>query len=62
MRTIKHKLIIQKEKDIPSTELSKLMDVMYAYQFEKNYFSDQLLNWRNRSHEASLINLQSSYV
>ena len=64
MRTVKHKLIIQKEKDVPSTELSKLMEVMYAYQFEKNYFSDQLLNWRNRSHEASasLINLQSSYV
>ena len=59
MRTVKHKLIIQKEKDVPSTELSKLMEVMYAYQFEKNYFSDQLLN---RSHEASLINLQSSYV
>lgn len=59
MRTVKHKLIIQKEKDIPSTELSKLMEVMYAYQFEKNYFSDQLLN---RSHEASLINLQSSYI
>jgi len=63
MRTVKHKLIIQKEKDVPSTELSKLMEVMYAYQFEKNYFSDQLLN---RSHEAeasaSLINLQSSYI
>ena len=59
MRTVKHKLIIQKEKDIPSTELSKLMEVMYAYQFEKNYFSDQLLN---HSHEASLINLQSSYI
>ena len=62
MRTVKHKLIIQKEKDVPSTELSKLMDVMYAYQFEKNYFSDQLLNQRNRSHESSLINLQSSYI
>ena len=59
MRTVKHKLIIQKEKDAPSTELSKLMDVMYAYQFEKNYFSDQLLNHHNK---ASLINLQSSYI
>ena len=64
MRTVKHKLIIQKEKDAPSTELSKLMEVMYAYQFEKNYFSDRLLNSLNRSHEASasLINLQSSYI
>ena len=30
---------------------------MYAYQFEKNYFSDQLLN---RSNE--IFNLQSSYI
>ena len=59
MRTVKHKLIIQKEKDVPSTWIIQLMEVMYAYQYEKNYFSDQLLN---HSHEASLINLQSSYV
>ena len=59
MRTVKHQLIIHKEKNIQSTELSKLMEVMYAYQFEKNYFSDQLLN---RSNKASLINLQSSYI
>lgn len=31
MRTVKHQLIIHKEKDNQSTELSKLMDVMYAY-------------------------------
>ena len=51
-----------KEDDFIWIDLSKenkLLEVMYAYQFEKNYFSDQLLN---RSHEASLINLQSSYI
>ena len=54
MRTIKHQL-----KPLSIEQKTKLLDVMYAYQFEKNYFSDQLLN---RSHEASLINLQSSYI
>lgn len=54
MRTVKHQL-----KPLDAEQKTKLLDVMYAYQFEKNYFSDQLLN---RSHEASLINLQSSYI
>ena len=54
MRTVKHQL-----KPLSIEQKTKLLDVMYAYQFEKNYFSDQLLN---RSHEASLINLQSSYI
>ena len=56
MRTVKHQL-----KPLSAEQKTKLLDVMYAYQFEKNYFSDQLLN---RSHEASasLINLQSSYI
>lgn len=54
MRTVKHKL-----KPLDAEQKTKLLDVMYAYQFEKNYFSDQLLN---RSYEASFINLQSSYI
>ena len=56
MRTVKHQL---KSLNVATEQKAKLLDVMYAYQFEKNYFSDQLLN---RSHEASLINLQSSYI
>ena len=54
MRTVKHKI-----KPFNTEQKTKFFVVAYAYQFEKNYFSDQLLN---HSHEASLINLQSSYV
>ena len=54
MRTVKHKI-----KPFNTEQKTKFFAVAYAYQFEKNYFSDQLLNC---SHEASLINLQSSYV
>ena len=52
MRTVKHQL-----KSLTTEQKTKFFDVVYAYQFEKNYFSDQLLN---RSHE--IINLQSSYI
>ena len=52
MRTVKHQL-----KPLTTEQKTKFFDVVYAYQFEKNYFSDQLLN---RSHE--IINLQSSYI
>ena len=44
-------------KTIDTEQKTKFFDVVYAYQFEKNYFSDQLLN---RSHE--IINIQSSYI
>ena len=54
MRTVKHKI-----KPFNTEQKTKFFTVAYAYQFEKNYFSDQLLN---HSHEASLINLQSSYI
>ena len=54
MRTVKHQL-----KPLNVEQKTKFLDVFYAYQFEKNYFSDQLLN---RHDEASLINLQSSYI
>ena len=57
MRAVKHKL-----KTLTTEQKNKFFDVAYAYQFEKNYFSDQFLNLWNRSHETSLINLQSSYI
>ena len=54
MRTVKHQL-----KPFTTEQKNKFLDVVYAYQFEKNYFSDQLLN---RSHNNEVINLQSSYI
>ena len=54
MRTVKHQL---KPLSVATEQKTKLLEVMYAYQFEKNYFSDQLLN---RSHET--FNLQSNYI
>ena len=54
MRTVKHQL---KPLSTATEQKNKLLEVMYAYQFEKNYFSDQLLN---RSNE--IFNLQSSYI
>ena len=45
MRTVKHKL-----KPLTTEQETKFLDVVHAYQFEKNYFSDQLLN-RYHSHE-----------
>ena len=60
MRTVKHKL-----KPLTTEQETKFLDVVHAYQFEKNYFSDQLLN-RYHSHENEnvdeVINLQSSYI
>ena len=54
MRTVKHKL---KSLSVATEQKTKFLDVVYAYQFEKNYFSDQLL-----SHNNEVINLQSSYI
>ena len=64
MRTVKHQLkpfSVSEAASQASEQKTKFFDVFYAYQFEKNYFSDQLLN---RHHEAlaSLINLESSYI
>ena len=58
MRTVKHKI----RPLLPEQEI-QFLALARAYQFEKNYFSDQLLNLRNRSHEASAspINIDSSY-
>ena len=60
MRTVKHKL-----KPLTTEQETKFLDVVHAYQFEKNYFSDQLLNLYH-SHENKnvdeVINLQSSYI
>ena len=60
MRTVKHK--IRPQSVSPEQEIQFLV-LARAYQFEKNYFSDQLLNLRNRSHEASAspINIDFSY-
>ena len=54
MRTVKHQL---KTLSVATEQKTKFLDVVYAYQFEKNYFSDQLL-----SHNNEVINLQSSYI
>ena len=56
MRTVKHKII----PPSPEQEV-ELLALARAYQFEKNYWSDQLLNRLNRSHEASPINIDFSY-
>ena len=42
---------------VATEQKNKFLDVVHAYQFEKNYFSDQLL-----SHNNEVINLQSSYI
>ena len=55
MRTVKHK--IRPQSVSPEQEI-QFLTLARAYQFEKNYFSDQLLN---RSHEASPINIDFSY-
>ena len=56
MRTVKHKLKPLSVGEA-TEQKTKFLDVVYAYQFEKNYFSDQLL-----SHNNEVINLQSSYI
>ena len=56
MRAVKHKI----KPPSPEQEI-QFLALARAYQFEKNYFSDQLLNLRNRYHEASPINIDFSY-
>ena len=56
MRTVKHQLKPFSVGEA-TEQKTKFFDVVCAYQFEKNHFSDQLLN---RSNE--IINLQSSYI
>ena len=56
MRTVKHKI----KPPSPEQEI-QFLALARAYQFEKNYWSDQLLNLQNRSHEASPINIDFSY-
>ena len=46
-------------KTVHNRTKNKFFDVVYAYQFEKNDFSDQLMN---RYHFHDIINLQSSYI
>ena len=56
MRTVKHKI------KFPEQEI-QFLALVRAYQFEKNYWSDQLLNLLNRSHENEneVINIDFSY-
>ena len=62
MRTVKHKLKpFGVGVDVATEQKTKFLDVVYAYQFEKNYFSDQLLNCSYKN-ENEVINLQSSYI
>ena len=56
MRTVKHKI----KPPSPEQEI-QFLALARAYQFEKNYFSDQLLNLQNRFHEASPINIDFTY-
>ena len=53
MRTVKHQI-----KPLTPEQEIQFLALARAYQFEKNYWSDQLLNY---SHEASLINIDFSY-
>ena len=59
MRTVKHKL-----KPLTEEQEQKFLELSHAYQFEKNYFSDQLLN---QSHHVfnindTFINIQNKLV
>ena len=56
MRTVKHQL---KPLAANPDQENKFLDLDYAYQMEKNYFSDQLLN---KSNKASLFNIHDSYI
>lgn len=54
MRTVKHQL-----KPLTTIQEQKFLELACAYQFEKNYFSDQLLA---QSNEASLFNVHDSFI
>ena len=55
MRTVKHKI---KPLSVATEQEIQFLALVRAYQFEKNYWSDQLLNY---SHENEVINIDSSY-
>ena len=57
IRTVKHQL-----KPLTTIQEQKFLELARAYQFEKNYFSDQLLNQSNDLHETSLFNIHDSYI
>ena len=52
MRAVKHKL-----KPLTQEQEQKFLELSCAYQFEKNYFSDQLLN---KSH--TIFNINDSFI
>ena len=60
MRTVKHKIKPLSISENPEQE-NQFLALVRAYQFEKNYWSDQLLNSLNRSHENEVINIDLSY-
>ena len=55
MRTVKHKI---KPLSVATEQEIQFLALVRAYQFEKNYWSDQLLNY---SHENEVINIDLSY-
>ena len=54
MRTVKHKL-----KPLSPTQEKEFLELAYAYQFEKNYWSDQLLQQGENSEVINLKNLHT---
>ena len=74
MRTVKHKLKpLSVGVGVATEQKTKFLEVVYAYQFEKNYFSDQLLNRYHSNENANtnedvgidedeVINIQSNYI
>ena len=53
MRTVKHQLKPLTEEE---EQEQKFLELSHAYQFEKNYFSDQLLNKSN-----PIFNIHDNY-
>ena len=55
IRSVKHQL-----KPLKEEQEQKFLDLACAYQFEKNYFSDQLLNQSHDTH--NIFNIHNSYI
>ena len=57
MRTVKHKI---KPLSVATEQEIQFLALVRAYQFEKNYWSDQLLNYSHKN-ENEVINIDLSY-
>ena len=55
MRTVKHKIKPFSISENPDQEI-QFLDLVRAYQFEKNYWSDQLLNYSPICKKANIEN------